>query len=397
MVVTGVGPVSSIGIGWRRYVAALRNGRSGVSPISAFDTTGFAHANGCEVRDFRPRQHIRRLAAASLGRASQLGVTAAALALRHAGVDARSLACRPGLVCVGTTDGESQDLDHAVELCLRGGMDAVPIALIKRYPASWISAWVAREFSLAHAEVVTLPTACAAGNYALGYAYDVLRSGEAEYALAGGADALCRKTFAGFYRLGAIAPSVCQPFDADRAGILTGEGAGILFLETLDRARQRGARVYAEIRGYGLSCDARHPVAPDRASIVTCMRRAQTRAGVTAADIGMVCAHGTGTKANDSTEAAAIREVFGAAPPPTVSVKSMIGHTMGAASALAAIACVGALRQGFIPPTINHGRTDPDCQLDCVPNHARKADLRVVQNNAFAFGGNNSVLILAAP
>ena len=171
----------------------------------------------------------------------------------------------------------------------------------------------------------------------------------------------------------------------------------MLLLETLDRARRRAARVYAEIRGYGLSCDARHPVAPDQASIAACMRRAHARAGVSAAEIGMVSAHGTGTKANDITEAAAIREVFGAVPPPTVSVKSMIGHTMGAASALAAIACVGALRQGFIPPTINHWRTDPECPLDCVPNHARKATLRVVQNNAFAFGGNNSVLILAAP
>jgi 3-oxoacyl-[acyl-carrier-protein] synthase II len=208
---------------------------------------------------------------------------------------------------------------------------------------------------------------------------------------------MCRKTFAGFYRLGTIAPEYCQPFDADRKGILTGEGSGMLFLETLDGARRRGARVYAEVLGYGLSCDAKHPVAPDQASIVTCMRRAHDRAGVDPAEVGLVSAHGTGTKANDLTEAAAVREVFGDSPPPTVSVKSMIGHAMGAASALAAIACVVALEYGFIPPTINHRRTDPECGLDCVPNHARKATLRVVQNNAFAFGGNNSVLMLAAP
>jgi 3-oxoacyl-[acyl-carrier-protein] synthase II len=397
VVVTGMGPVSSIGTGWRRFVAALRRGRSGVSPISAFDTTGFAHANGCEVRGFQPERHIRRLDPAELGRTSQLAVAAAALALRQAGVDPAGLADRRGLVCVGTTDGESQDLDRAAELCLRGGVRAVPVELIRRYPASWISAWVAHEFRLTAAEVVTLPTACAAGNYAIGYAFDVLRAGEAEYAICGGADAMCRKTFAGFYRLGAIAPEACQPFDADRRGILTGEGAGMLFLETLDSARGRGARVYAEIRGHGLSCDAKHPVAPDPASIVDCMRRAHANAGIDRAEVGFVSAHGTGTKANDLAEAAAIREVFGDAPPPTVSVKSMLGHTMGAASALAAIACVAALEHRFIPPTINHRQTDPACRLDCVPNQARRAAVRVAQNNAFAFGGNNCVLILAVP
>jgi len=397
VVVTGMGPVSSIGTGWWRFVAALRTGRSGVSPISAFDTTGFAHANGCEVRGFRPERYIRRLAPADLGRASQFAVAAAALALRKAGVTPGSLAGRRGLVSIGTTDGESQDLDQATELCLRGGVRAVPVEVIRRYPASWISAWVAHEFGLAAVEAVTLPTACAAGNYAIGYAFDVLRSGEAEYALCGGADAMCRKTFAGFYRLGAIAEESCQPFDADRRGILTGEGAGMLFLETLDSARQRGAHVYAEIRGYGLSCDAKHPVAPDRASIVSCIRRAHKHAGIDRSEVGFVSAHGTGTKANDLTEAAAIREVFGDPAPPTVSVKSMLGHAMGAASALAALACVAALEYGFIPPTINHRRTDPDCALDCVPNEARPATLSVAQNNAFAFGGNNSVLILAVP
>ncbi len=377
------------------FVHALRRGRSGVSPISAFDTTGFAHAYGCEVRDFHPERYLRRLDPGTLGRASQFAAAAAALALRDARVDPADLADRPGLVSVGTTDGESQDLDHLTEVCVREGPEKLPVEILRRFPANHISTAVAREFGLAGAETVTLPTACAAGNYAVGYAFDVLRAGEAEYALCGGADAMCRKTYAGFYRLGTIAPKTCQPFDADRRGILTGEGAGMLFLETLDHARRRRARIYAEVRGHGLSCDARHPVAPDQASIAECMRRAHTSAGVSPGEIGMVSAHGTGTKANDLTEAAAVREVFGDRPPPTVSVKSMLGHAMGAASALAAIACVAALKYGFIPPTINHRRADPECGLDCVPNRARPADLRVVQNNAFAFGGNNSVLVLA--
>jgi 3-oxoacyl-[acyl-carrier-protein] synthase II len=390
VVITGMGPVSSIGIGVGAFAAGLEAGRSGVQPISSFDTTGFVHTNGCEVTAFQPGDSLRRL-----GRASQLSVTAAGLALRDAGVDPVDLADLPGVVSVGTTDGESQDLDRLTELCVTGGPRALPVEVVRRVPASQLSVSVAREFGLRGAETITVATACAAGNYAIGYAYDVLRLGEAEYALCGGADAICRKTFAGFYRLGTIAPEVCQPFDKDRKGILTGEGAGMLLLETLDHARERGARVYAEILGYGLTCDAKHPVAPDQASIAECMRRALHNSGVKPADIDLISAHGTGTRANDLTEAAAIRDVFGDAAPPTVAIKSMIGHTMGAASALAAIGCALALHRGFIPPTINHVETDPDCALDCVPNRTRRAELNVVQNNAFAFGGNNAILVLA--
>jgi 3-oxoacyl-[acyl-carrier-protein] synthase II len=397
VVVTGLGPVSSIGTGLASFAEGLAAGASGVSTISMFDTTGFASTNGCEVRDFTPERYVRRLDPATLGRASQFSVSAAALALQDAGIDPAELADRPGVVSVGTTDGESQDLDHLTETCVRKGPEDVPPEVVARVPASWLSASVAQEFQLRGAEAVTLPTACAAGNYAIGYAYDALRLGEVDYALCGGADAMCRKTFAGFYRLGTIAPEVCQPFDVDRQGILTGEGSGMLFLETLESAQRRGARWYAEILGYGMTCDATHPVAPDRDSIAACMRRAHANSGVTPAEVDFVSAHGTGTKANDQTEASAIRDVFGDAMPPTVSIKSMIGHTMGAASALSAIACAVALDRQFIPPTINHRSTCPECGVDCVPNEARPARLRVVQNNGFAFGGNNAIVLLAHP
>jgi 3-oxoacyl-[acyl-carrier-protein] synthase II len=392
-----VGPVSSIGIGVDDFAEGLASGRSGVSPISAFDTTGFAHTNGCEVRGFDPARAVRRLDPATLGQASQFSVSAAALALADARINPTDLADLPGVISVGTTDGESQDLDYLSEICARKGPGALPPEIIRRVPSSWLSASIAHEFQLRTVEAVTLPTACAAGNYAIGYAYDVLRLGEAEYALCGGADAMCRKTFAGFYRLGTIAPEMCQPFDANRKGILTGEGAGMLFLETLGSALRRGVHIYAEVLGYGMTCDANHPVAPDRVRIGECVRVAHANSGVSPAEIDLVSAHGTGTKANDLTEAAAMVEVFAGKPPPTVSIKSMIGHSMGAASALGAIACALALDRGFIPPTINHDQTDPECPLDCVPNHARPADLRVVQNNAFAFGGNNAILILARP
>jgi 3-oxoacyl-[acyl-carrier-protein] synthase II len=237
------------------------------------------------------------------------------------------------------------------------------------------AAAIAQELELSDVEAVTIPTACAAGNYAIGYGFDAVRAGEAEFALCGGADAMCRKTFSGFYRLGTIAPERCQPFDVNRKGILTGEGAGVLVLESLDSALARGARVYAEVLGYGLNCDAYHQVAPNQDSVAQCMRLALENAGIKSEDVDLISAHGTGTKANDVTEAQAIRDVFGDRPPRTVSVKSMIGHTMGAASALSAIACSLAITHHFIPPTISHVETDPECDIDCVPNEAIEADL----------------------
>jgi 3-oxoacyl-[acyl-carrier-protein] synthase II len=294
-------------------------------------------------------------------------------------------------VCVGTTDGGGDAGERIAEHVVRG--EDVPAALPRRVPAATIPVAVAKELGLSDVDVSTVATACAAGNYALGNAYDAIASGDVDFALAGGADAMCRMTFTGFYRLGAVDPERCRPFDVNRQGILTGEGAGLLVLEPLEKAVARGARIYAEVLGYGLNCDATHPVAPDRDSVAACMRLALDDAGVTPDQVDLISAHGTGTKANDSTECGAIHDVFGAAPPRTVSVKSMLGHTMGAASALSAIACAVAIREGFIPPTINHTETDPACGIDCVPNTAVDADLRVVQNNALAFGGDNAVVL----
>lgn len=396
VVVTGLGVVSSIGTGVAEFAAGLAAGRSGVSEITAFDTAGFPSHAGCEVRGFDPARHLRRTDPAELNRADQFAVAAAALALADAGVDPDDGADRDGLVSIGSTDAESHSLEALAAAGVAGALADVPAAVFGRVPAHRLATSIAREFGWRRAETVCLPTACAAGNYAIGYAYDALRLGEAEFALAGGADAMSRKTFAGFTRLGTVAPDVCRPFSVDRRGILTGEGAGVLHLETLASALDRGATVYGEVLGYGLTCDATHMVAPDRTSIARCMTRAHTAAGVKPEQVDLVSAHGTGTPANDATEAGAVHDVFGDDPPPVVSVKSMLGHTMGAASALAAAACAIALDAGFIPPTIHHTTTDPECAVDCVPDTARRADLRIVQNNALAFGGNNAVLLLGA-
>src|SRR5882757_3225704 len=253
VVVTGLGAVTSVGIGATEFLAALRSGRDGIKPIEAFDTRGFAHANGCEVMNFDPAPWIRHYPVEELGRATMFSVAAARMAVDDAGLPPERLRELTGVVAVGSTDGESRDLDTLVQAEVDGDTERIDPVVVRRVPAPRLSACVARELGLADVEAVTLPTACAAGNYAIGYGADVVRAGEAEFALVGGADAVCRKTFAGFYRVGTIAPERCQPFDLNRKGLLTGEGAGMMLLESLDSALARGARIYAEILGYGLN------------------------------------------------------------------------------------------------------------------------------------------------
>ncbi|MEU6746398.1 beta-ketoacyl-[acyl-carrier-protein] synthase family protein [Spirillospora sp. NPDC046719] len=396
VVVTGIGVISSIGVGPKEFAAGLREGRSGAAPITAFDTTGFEHVNACEVTDFEPAEWLRRTPADGPGRAARFAAAAARMAVTDAGLDEDALRDRRGLISIGTTDGGSREIDELTEAEVAAGPESWDPEIVVTIPAGRLAAAVALELDLPDADAATFATACSAGNYALGNGLDAIRLGETDYALCGGADAVCRKTFTAFYRLGTISPDVCRPFDRNRQGILTGEGAAVLLLESLESAEARGARIYAEVLGYGLNCDAFHPVAPDQESIARCMRAALADAGVRAADVDLISAHGTGTKANDVTECRAINDVFERRPPRTVSLKSMLGHTMGAASAIAAAACCLAITGGFIPPTIHHEETDPDCEIDCVPNRSAPADLRVVQSNGLAFGGNNAVVIFGA-
>lgn len=391
--ITGLGVVSSIGIGADAFADGLRAGRSGAGPIRSFDTTGFAHANGCEVSGFDPERWVRRVPLAEVGRAAQFAIASARMAIADAGLKETDLRGSPGVVSVGTTDGGSDDGERLAEAVVRSGPQSMDDDAARRVSASRLATGVARELGLSEVEVSTIATACAAGNYAIGNGFDAVRTGEAEFALCGGADAMCRATFTGFYRLGAIDPERCRPFDSDRRGILTGEGGAMLLLEPLEAALERGARSYGEVLGYGLNCDAHHQVAPDGDSVRRCIELALKDADVSPEQVDLISAHGTGTKANDVTECGAIHDVFGPRAPRTVSVKSMLGHTMGAAGALAAVACALAIEHGFVPPTINHQRTDPECRIDCVPNDSLRAELRVVQNNGLAFGGNNAVVL----
>ncbi len=393
VVVTGVGPISSIGIGMDAFLSGLRAGATGVSPIRSFDTTGFPHVVAGEVHDFDPAAILKRLIPQEWGRTSQFAAAAARLAVQDSGIDPGVL--RDGAVgsCVGTTGGEAQMLESVTEDSLAGGFADVSGDRFGQVPASRLAVAVNRELGLT-GEAVTLSTACSASNYAIGRAYDVIRSGEADHMLAGGADSVARWSHAGFFRLGAVAEERCRPFDAERTGIITGEGGAALLLEDYDYALARGARVYAEVLGYGQNCDANHMTSPHQESIAACMRLAHAEAGVQPQDVDYICAHGTGTKANDLTEASAIVEVFGEHPPPVSSIKSMLGHSMGAASGFSAIASVLGILHGFLPPTINFSELDPQIPpIDTVPNVARDAEVRVAQVNGFAFGGNNSITV----
>ena len=395
IVVTGLGVVSSIGCTCEEFEKGLITGKSGMAAATQFDITGFGEVRACEVKDFDAAAHVRNTDPETLGRSSLFSIAATRMALADSGLSEEALRGHCVSVSIGTTDGESQPLDELARIWASDGLDAAPAALVEKSSAVRLANAVSREFGFCGPSK-TISTACSAGNYAIGNARDILQSGAADIAICGGSDSICRKTYSGFRRLGTIAPERCQPFDLNRMGILTGEGAGILVLETLSSARARGARIHAELLGYGLSCDADHMVSPNMESVARCMCIAHADAAISPSDVDYVCAHGTGTSANDTVESGAIKRVFGDAVPAVSSIKSMVGHSMGAASAIASIACILAIRNGFLPPTINHETPDPGCVEDCVPNRSRRQPVRIAQNNGFAFGGNNAITIYGA-
>ena len=398
VVVTGLGVVSSIGTGrelfWNRLVA----GCSGIGAVSSFDTSKFGVHSGAEIREFDPVPYLLRFLPSDIGRASQFAIAAARLAISDGSLCITEKDSNTFGVVVGTTSGEPGVIEQFDNDCATGHPERTSRRFISTYPCHVLASHVAAELGLG-GEVVTIPTACAAGNHAIARAYDELRFGKAEIMLAGGADSFSRITYAGFARLGAISPDICQPFDLNRKGMIPGEGAAFLLLETADHAQRRSARVYAEIAGYGLSCDAHHMTAahPEAEGGVRAMQLALGLAGIRPESVDYISAHGTGTPTNDRLEAIAIKKVFGegAQRVPISSIKSMLGHTMGAASAIEAVACTLAISEGCIPPTINLFHPDPECDLDFVPLIGRTQKVDVALNNAYAFGGNNSSVVFA--
>lgn len=396
VVVTGIGVVSPLGNDIQEFWKNIVSGKDAASEIQSFDTSIYPHHRGCEVKDFDAAGVLSEAEIKVLGRASQFALLAADQALRDSdlinlGIDARK---RTGVV-IGTTFGEAQIVETLTQKYVTGKTLTHGSGLLKQYNPNALSVNIGKKFSFGGPNLV-IPTACAAGNYAIGHGAFLIKTGKADFVISGGSDPFSHVSFSGFSRLGVMSGGVCQPFDKNRKGMMVGEGAGMLVLESYDSAKNRGANIYGEILSYGLSCDANHMTIPDVKGMIAMMKDAIEKAGILLSDIDYICAHGTGTVMNDKTESKAINELFynDGNQVPVSSVKSMLGHTMGAASAIEAITCLLAIKHGMLPPTINFENKDPECNIDCVPNIARKKDLTFVLNNAAAFGGNNASLLL---
>ncbi len=393
VVITGLGVVSSIGIGWQTFWAHLLKGASGISPVSAFDTAAYPTHLGGQAKTFDPGAFIGEERSRTMNRATQMALAAAKLALDDSALTTDDLTHYAVGVSHGTTLGAAQAIEDVDTALIAGGK--ISANLIRQMFTNAPPALIAREFNLTGPNLM-FSTACAAGNYAIAYGYDLIKLQRADIVIAGASDPFSRIEYTGFNQFGAVAPEKCQPFDKNRKGMMLAEGAAILVLESLENAMRRNAPVYAEILGYGLSCDAFHMTTASVQGIAECMRKAMREAGVSPGDVDYISAHGTGTHANDRTECAAIKQVFGHRYKeiPVSSIKSMLGHTMGAASALEAIACCLAIKNDMIPPTINFETPDPECDIDCVPNQARRHTVNIALNNSYAFGGNNASLVL---
>jgi len=398
--VTGLGVVSSLGFGrdeyWRNVVA----GSSGFSPIAGFDTKGLDRTVAGEVRGFAPRDFLTAAEARRMGRCSAFALAAARMAVEDAGLgkNSKRLAGERTTVVIGTTMGEADVIGELEDAWVRGGSDAVTTRKLPLCGSTLLPIHIARAFG-ARGMVQTLPAACAAGNYAIGFGADLIRSGRADVVLCGASELLQKIQFAGFVRLGAVAPERCQPFDKNRRGLIIGEGAGILVLESEAHAVRRNANVLAEVGGSGLACDAHHITRPhpEGTGSWKAMQEAIGRSGVTARDVDFVNAHGTGTVANDKIESLVIKEVFAERRIPVSSMKGMLGHCMGAASALEAVACVMTVQTGVYPPTVAYETPDPECNLNLVANQAQQGAADVVLNNSLAFGGYDAVVAFAKP
>ncbi len=404
VVITGMGAITPLGQSVDEYWTNLVAGVSGVRPMTLCDTTGYPTKVSGEVQDWNPESFIDRKEARRMARFSQFAVAAAQQAVSDAGLDLEAMDRTTIGVLFGNGNGGYPNIEEAVRtIVAKGGMRVDPLFMPKALP-NMAAAQVALQLGLKGYNG-TVVTACAAGTQAIGDALHLLRHGRMDVMLTGGAEA-------GISQLGLAAFSVMRamtqrndeparasrPFDRDRDGFIPSEGAAVFVLETLDHAQQRGARILAEVAGAAASADAYHIVAPcaDGEGAARTIRWALEDAGLSAADVDYINAHGTSTPLNDVSETVAIKAALGehAYTVPVSSTKSMIGHALGASGALETVAAVQTIVTGTIHPTINLDNPDPDCDLDYVPNTARRAGVRVVLKNSFGFGGQNACLVL---
>jgi nodulation protein E len=396
VVVTGLGAITPLGHTVAAYWENLKQGTSGLGPIMyAQGREELTQKVAGEVKDFDPLKYFQDRELSTLDRFSQFALVAAREAVEHSGiVFDRPLSLRTATI-IGTGVGGQNTLDDSFRrLYVEKKQRLFPLS-IPRLMANAPSSQISMHHGL-RGPAFVVASACASGTHAIGLAFHMVRSGMVDCAVTGGTEACVSfGTLRGWEAMRVMAPDACRPFSKDRKGLILGEGAAVLVLETLERARERGAQIFGEIAGFGMTADAADLTAPDIDGMSRAMQEAMADAKLAPHDIQYVNAHGTGTAANDATETQALHKVFGehARKLAISSTKSMVGHALGAAGALELVASLLAVRDGIAPPTIGYLGPDPACDLDYVPNQARMLNINAAMSNSFAFGGLNAVLV----
>ena len=391
VVVTGLGLVIANGIGVTNAWDSLINGKDGTAELKSFDTSQYKVHRACEVKDFKLDTVFENETTANT--IHKYTYTAAREALEDSGLSDIAGNDRERFgIAVGTLAGELPPFEYLLRKAPDDKANGFDMGVALTYPPSSITTLLSEDFGFEGPNMVSL-NACSSGNHAIAWALDLLYEGKVDVMLVGGGELIPQTEFTHFHNLKALAPEKCQPFDKDRKGLVIGEGAGIMVIETLDFASKRNANIYAELNGSGMSCDGHHMTAPhpEGAGAIMAMTNALTMARVSYEDVDYINAHGTGTPLNDIMETLSIKSVFKerASDIPVSSIKSMIGHTMGAASAIESVVSCLSIKNSAIPPTIHYKTPDPQCDLDYVPNEGREMKVNCVLNNSFAFGGNN--------
>lgn len=395
--ITGIGLVCALGLDRESAWQGLVEGRCGIGDLTLFDPAGYRSRKVAQVPAFDEAAFFSPRERRRYSRSDQLAVLATREALEDArlpgsGADRSDV----GVVLGGGTNDLLRGETYYAELLARGYRHARVSKVFNYYNDTSVDT-VAHHFGLTGARACPV-SACSSGAMAIGYAADLVRSGELAAAVCGGSDALCKLTLSGFNALRLVDTEPCRPFDASRNGMNIGEAGAVLVLEDLQKAVERGAHVYAELAGYGAYCEAYHPTAPEPEgqAVAALLKAALEAAGVEPSEVDHVNAHGTGTPQNDKAEAKAIRQVFGdrASPIPVTSIKSMVGHCLAAAGSVEAAVLALTLDRGVIPPTIHHRQTDSDCPIEVVANEARQVPIQCAVSTSLAFGGNDAALVM---
>ena len=399
VVVTGLGVVHSLGTNLETFWNAVKEGKNGIKTITKFDTSDYSTKVGAQIDDFDATQCIDKKEAKRLDLFTQYSIYAAQEAVTMAGIDFSTIDPYRAGVLVGSGIGGIETLEDNCRILFEKGPKRISPFFVPMMIANIASGQIAIKFGLKGYNACVV-TACATANHSIGDAMRVIQNGYADIMISGGAEAsITPLGFSGFCSMRAMSENTdpktaSRPFDKNRDGFVMGEGAGILVLEEYEHAVKRGAKIFAELVGYGCTCDAYHITAPDPEGDagVKCLQLALEDAGVTPDKVGYVNAHGTSTPLNDPLETRSIKKVFG----PNIvvsSTKSMTGHLLGAAGGIEAIISIMAMRDSFLPPTINLHDPDPECDLDYVPNQGRKKEIEYALSNALGFGGHNGALL----